>query len=168
MGFDTHTVKPLPRTLCSFMDSLDLPSTSNFRHYPRPFFVCKGCAELINMQHFACCVTPPHNLILICGEPSLACSLIPIRLPTGTVFSVICRQTGFNVFSLTSAQTIDHLQADSKIMSGLLSLSLIFSQPSEWWYFHRGSLTWRAFPITDSIGLRYKPGVPQFIPWFPI
>lgn len=33
----------------------------------------------------------------------------------------------------------------------LLSLSLIFSQPSEWWYLHRGSLTRRAFPLTDSI-----------------
>ena len=43
----------------------------------------------------------------------------------------------------------------------LLSLSLIFSQPSEWWYLHRGSLTRRAFPLTDSIGLRYKPAVPQ-------
>ena len=26
----------------------------------------------------------------MCGEPSLACSLIPIRLPTGTAFYVIC------------------------------------------------------------------------------
>ena len=38
---------------------------------------------------------------MICGEPSLACNLIPIRLPTGTAFYTVCRQVGFNVFSLT-------------------------------------------------------------------
>lgn len=48
------------------------------------------------------CATTYQISILICGEPSLACSLIPIRLPTGTAFYVVCRQTGFNFFSLNS------------------------------------------------------------------
>ena len=30
-----------------------------------------------------------------CGRPSLACSLILIRLPTGTAFYAICHQMGF-------------------------------------------------------------------------
>ena len=52
----------------------------------------------------------PEGLYLRRGEPSLACSLIPIRLPTGTAFYSVCRQEGFNVFSLTQVQIIYHLR----------------------------------------------------------
>ena len=74
-----------------------------FRHYPRPFSVCKGCAGLINIIHsgILCDHVPDFNidgiLLRTCGMPA---RLIWFLL----TWCWICRcdipAEGFNVFSL--------------------------------------------------------------------
>ena len=94
----------------------------------------------------------------MCGKPSLACSLIPIRLPTGTAFYTICRQVGFNVFSLTYILRANHLQVNNLSMPERFVMGLFsYSSPS----CLSISLPMFATILKPHFGLRYKPGVPQ-------
>lgn len=43
---------------------LTYPLRLTFRHYPRPFFVCKGCAGLINIWHSPVC-SAAHRLSML-------------------------------------------------------------------------------------------------------
>ena len=92
--------------------------------------------------------TPCRDYVHFLEGVERSCLYLRLLPPLSTAHFLSARAvqdsfTQFNEFLLLSSLR--------KRLVWLLSLSLIFSRPSEWRYLHRGSLTRRAFPITDSI-----------------